>query len=869
MGSFSAVFGQTITIDPCEEHEMSSHIIGVCRNHVQAQTIPLPPPGNNTQDFLFAEKLALYGGITPSSGSKLYRFGGSMVDGVPGAPYGLTGWFYPIPSGQTGPYPYDDFQFYLDEATEMNADLLVGVNVGTGTPQQAAQLVTDLIISGDIGRVVLFEMGNELSGFWQAGHQCGPEDYINTVTPFIEAMVAAAANAGYTNELPIGLMGSYGQAWAWTTYGCPAGTPNPSWEHTIDTYIAAHDDGLSFNFICFHGYTFGDLAGLNAEEQGKILQCTNGQMTDERAVQSLMALNHWAINNRITQIQTMLQGTGIQLAETEYATHISQEIRPNITHSIVQALFAADNMMTAIKRDIPIANNYAFFMESSTTTDNTFNLMLEPSLQPTDVLTPKPVFFAHRMIAENLGQVVLRDDDDGTMFGQLGVLGCANGQNYAYPRLSYVSTMDVETSNNIVDGTISTLVINRTFGNDAATINVNFDMPGYTAQVMSIVGNTITDESPQFTGNSADGPEFVDVINMNSVSFAPLSINIIRFTPDVPLDLEFAYKDLGCFNIAFEIPQGNPSAYSYLWDFGDGTTGTDPKHTYSSAGTYMVTMTIQTAPNCTVAQTQEVVVSPMLPNNADYTYTVNADCSVAFTGATGNPPNTTYSWDFGDNTTSTDQNPTHTYTDNGNYSVVLNVTDACGNSVSATHPVMIDCMQQPTCTPCTGTYAYNIDAGEGLKWSQTGLFDFLFQSCLTINGRLIIDKNVSIIGGEIRMGPGAEIVISSGASLELAAVNQNGGIHGCKVMWRGITVAGGGSLITGDDGTSHGTIISDAQYAVRAMNNSTIDIRDVSFVDNYIGVYATGLFLNQIAFVRNKFTGTNNMLAPYAFNILL
>ena len=112
-------FGQTITIEPCEAHGMSSHIIGVCRNHVQDQTVPLPPPGNNTQDFLFAEKMDLYGGITPSfGGRKLYRFGGSMVDGVPGAPWGLTGWFYPIAAGQTGPYPYDDFQFYLDEATK-------------------------------------------------------------------------------------------------------------------------------------------------------------------------------------------------------------------------------------------------------------------------------------------------------------------------------------------------------------------------------------------------------------------------------------------------------------------------------------------------------------------------------------------------------------------------------------------------------------------------------------------------------------------------------------------------------------------------------------------------------------------------------
>lgn len=41
-----------------------------------------------------------------------------------------------------------------------------------------------------------------------------------------------------------------------------------------------------------------------------------------------------------------------------------------------------------------------------------------------------------------------------------------------------------------------------------------------------------------------------------------------------------------------------------------------------------------------------------------------------------------YSWSFGDGSTSTLQNPTHTYQTQGNYTASLTVTDAKGNSAT-------------------------------------------------------------------------------------------------------------------------------------------------------------------------------------------
>jgi PKD repeat protein len=125
--------------------------------------------------------------------------------------------------------------------------------------------------------------------------------------------------------------------------------------------------------------------------------------------------------------------------------------------------------------------------------------------------------------------------------------------------------------------------------------------------------------------------------------------------------------------------KGAPTSWS--WDFGDGGTSTtrNPTHVYASAGTYAVTLTARNAYGSDTETKAGFVTAGGKPN-ADFTANERRGVkpfTVMFTDlSTGNP--TTWAWDFGDGTTSTEQNPTHVYQLEGGYDVSLTVSNSYG-----------------------------------------------------------------------------------------------------------------------------------------------------------------------------------------------
>ncbi len=117
------------------------------------------------------------------------------------------------------------------------------------------------------------------------------------------------------------------------------------------------------------------------------------------------------------------------------------------------------------------------------------------------------------------------------------------------------------------------------------------------------------------------------------------------------------------------------SVTGYVWDFGDGTTSTllAPTHTFSTAGSYTIKLTITTLGGCSSTATvvNGVIASTIPTSNfsADPTNTC-AKTLVNFTDlSTGNA--THWLWSFGDGSTSTIHNPSHIYNDTGYFDIQL------------------------------------------------------------------------------------------------------------------------------------------------------------------------------------------------------
>lgn len=121
---------------------------------------------------------------------------------------------------------------------------------------------------------------------------------------------------------------------------------------------------------------------------------------------------------------------------------------------------------------------------------------------------------------------------------------------------------------------------------------------------------------------------------------------------------------------------------SYLWDFGDGASSTDenPSHTYAAPGFYDVTLTA-TNPAGSDDFTAQVEVA-ILPE-ANFSLAsglLMAGQAIHFVdGSAGTSLN--YLWDFGDGTSSTAANPSHTYTQPGNYQVSLTISNSLGSDL--------------------------------------------------------------------------------------------------------------------------------------------------------------------------------------------
>ena len=125
----------------------------------------------------------------------------------------------------------------------------------------------------------------------------------------------------------------------------------------------------------------------------------------------------------------------------------------------------------------------------------------------------------------------------------------------------------------------------------------------------------------------------------------------------------------GCIPLTITFNNESNLGIQYFWQFGDGITSTlkNPVHTYDSAGTYKVILTVTDSTLCNPIDTvYTFIVASKHILHASFTKAETNYCDsikVAFTGTSNG--GTAFNWNFGDGDSSSLQNPTHTFTKPG------------------------------------------------------------------------------------------------------------------------------------------------------------------------------------------------------------
>ena len=153
---------------------------------------------------------------------------------------------------------------------------------------------------------------------------------------------------------------------------------------------------------------------------------------------------------------------------------------------------------------------------------------------------------------------------------------------------------------------------------------------------------------------------------------------------------DFTY-DQFCDSIEFfdaSTPVGEITTWE--WDFDDGTPisyDQYPIHVYANPGTYFTELIVTHTSTCKDTITQEIIIPDI---EAEFTFDQICDSVYFFDASSSTAGIEFWEWDFGDGGFSNDTNPAHLFPSNGEYEVILTITDSLGCVLSPNKPDTIN-----------------------------------------------------------------------------------------------------------------------------------------------------------------------------------
>lgn len=201
------------------------------------------------------------------------------------------------------------------------------------------------------------------------------------------------------------------------------------------------------------------------------------------------------------------------------------------------------------------------------------------------------------------------------------------------------------------------------------------------------------------------------------------------------------------------VPTTGTSIVSYLWEFGDEAKSTsteeNPTFTFVKDGVFNVRLTVTDTHN--LKATSQYKVTVVNPTKADFVtdaseYDMGEAVKFTNTSTTkGSTTITAYLWEFADaaNSTSTEENPTFTYTEAGSYPVKLTVTDSYGLQTSITRSVNVLDPSKVIATQWTAAIGGAVKGGSSPALSPDGSTVYVLRSLANSDVAALMAFNTS------------------------------------------------------------------------------------------------------------------------------
>jgi PKD repeat protein len=177
----------------------------------------------------------------------------------------------------------------------------------------------------------------------------------------------------------------------------------------------------------------------------------------------------------------------------------------------------------------------------------------------------------------------------------------------------------------------------------------------------------------------------------NYEGFLTTELNAIAITANptngfVPLTVSFTSAG---------VDSASQTISNWNWSFGDGSTSTaqNPSHTYTNGGTFSPALIAANSNGVPIAGVgTTITVSPLTVAFAANPTNGLVPLTVSFTSGgvdSSGHTNSNWNWTFGDGSSSTNQYPSHTYTNSGTFSPTLVATNDIGDVVFGSGTVLI------------------------------------------------------------------------------------------------------------------------------------------------------------------------------------